>query len=252
VSELSVEVKSFSEDLKFEPVPLLEKAWEMVKRWDPKPLRSSKGIDLTEFTRRIDKPKMSLRMEFYSTDKCEKISLGWFYYMGPRITQVFGVMPRKDLDLPIFMVDLDERKRGSSLILDLGARVDLVAEEWYREKYYDGLAPVYGKYWDLGPQKIVFHPDLAWYRMASSPYFLNIELPLDQRETITSMIADYLEYYDQAYERAEPWRDSRLEEYAARRWQVLAKMFKEKDPAKGVMIRTLGPDLTERLFSAMS
>jgi hypothetical protein len=251
MSELSVEVKSFSKDLKFEPTPLLERAWEIIKQWNPKPLSSFEGIDLKEFTKRIDKPLMSLRMEFYHTDKCEKISLGWFYYMGPRITQVFGVWPNKDYDLPGFVADLDERARGSSLILDLGVRVDLVMEEWYREKYFDELAPIYAKYWDLGPQKIVFHPDLAWYRMSTSPYFLNVELPLDQKDAITDMFTDYLKYYDKIYKKAEPWKDPKLKEYAAKRTQILVKMFREKDPAKGVLIRTLGGDLTERLLKAM-
>lgn len=247
MSELATEVKSFSKELKYEPLPILEKAWEVIKQWELKPLLSFEGVDLTELTKRIEKPLMTCRMEHFYTDKCEKIHLGWFYYMGPRMTQTFVICPSNDYDLPMFIADLDERARGSSLILDLWPTLDLCTEEWYREKYYDDLAPLYSKYWDLGPQKIIFHKDLTWWRIISSPYQLNIELSLDRRDVLTEMFEDYLKYYAGIYKKAEPIKDPKIKEYVMKRKHVQRRWSRAKDPAKGVLIRTLGIDLERKI-----
>lgn len=250
MSELGAEVKAYSKDLNFEPVPLLEMGWEVIKKWNLKPLEAFEGVELTELSKRIEKPLMTLRMEHFYTDKLEKISLGWYFYTPrkPRITQTFVICPRDDYDLPIFVADLDERAHGSSLIVDLWPTLDLAAEEWYKEKYYDGIKPLYAKYWDLGPQKIVFHPDLDWWRMCSSPYELNIELPLDQRDTLTAMFKDYLKYYAEICEKAKPVDEPKVREQIMKKKRFYRKWFREKDPAKGVIIRALGPELEKKVM----
>jgi hypothetical protein len=252
MTELINEVKAFSKDLKYEPVPLVEIGWKVVEQWNPKPLESFEGVDLTEFSKRIETPIMSLRMEHFYTDKFEKIHLSWFYYMpkAPRITQALVICPSDDYDLPVFVGDLDERAHGLnvSMIVDLWPTLDLGAEEWYKEKYYDGLAPLYAKYWDLGPQKIMFHPDMAWWRMLTSPYELNIEVPFDQRDTLTAMFTDYLNYYAEICKKAEPIKDPKIKEHIAKKKRLQRKWFREKDPAKGVIIRALGEDAERKIM----
>ncbi|GAI63626.1 unnamed protein product [marine sediment metagenome] len=89
MTELISEVKSFSGELKYEPVPLVEVAWKVIEQWNPKPLASFEGVDLTELSKRVEKPLMTFRMEHFYTDKFEKISLSWMVYMpkSPRMTQ---------------------------------------------------------------------------------------------------------------------------------------------------------------------
>lgn len=252
MTELIDEVKSFSEDLKYEPVPMVEIAWEVIKEWNPKPLESFEGVNLTEFSKRIETPMMSLRTEHFYTDKCEKIHLSWFYYMpkAPRITQAVVIMPSDDYDLPVFMSDLDERAYPNprSMIVDLWPTLDLGAEDWYKEKYYDGLAPVYGKYWDLSPEKMLLHPDMGWWRMSSSPYQLSMELPLDQRDTATAVFTDYLNYYADLYKKAEPITDPKIKEHIAKKKAFMRKWFREKDPGKGVIVRALGVETEKKLM----
>jgi len=250
MTELIREVKSFSNDLKYEPVPMVEIGWKVIKQWNLKSLESFEGVDLTELSKRIEKPLMTLRMEHFYTDKSEKISLGWYYYMprAPRMTQTVVICPSDDYDLPVFIGDLDERAHGSSMIVDLWPTLDLGAEEWYKEKYYDGIAPLYAKYWDLGPQKIIFHADMAWWRMISSPYELNVELPLDQRASLTAMFTDYLNYYAELSKKAEPIRNHKIKEHIAKKKRFQRKWFRDRDPAKGVMIRALGEDLERKIM----
>jgi len=249
MSKLGTEVKAFSATLNYEPTPLLEKAWEIIKGWNLKPLKSFEGVDLEEI-RRIEKPLMSAGTEHYCTDKLEKIHLGWWYYMpkNPRITQTFVICPSDEYDLPLFISDLDERAHGSSLIVDLWPTVDPVAEEWYKEKYYDGLRALYKKYWDLGPQKIVHHPDLDWWRMIRSVFELNIEVPLQSREVLIPMFTDYLKYYSELYEKAEPVKEPKIREQIIKRKRFMRKWFRDRDPAKGVIIRALGPELERKVM----
>jgi len=250
MSGLVSEIKSLGQALKYEPVPLVEAGWNIIKDLPLKPLNSFEGYDLASLSKRIESPMMSCRMEHYFTDKAEKISLGWYFYMpkAPRMTQTFVICPADDYDLPVFVSDLDQRAHGASLIVDLWPTLDLTAEEWYKEKYYDAIAPLYAKYWDLGPQKIIFHPDMAWWRMLSSVYEINIELPNDRIETIVSAFSDYLKYYIELYRKAQPITDKGLKERIARTKKFQRKWFRDRDPAKGVIIRALGEETEKKIM----
>jgi hypothetical protein len=193
---------------------------------------------------------MSFRMEHFFTDKAEKISLGWFFYMpkAPRMTQTFVICPSDDYDLPLFVSDLDQRAHGSSIIVDLWPTLDMSADEWYKEKYYDGLTPIYSKYWDLGPQKIIFHPDMTWWRQLASPWEINAELPLERGETVVAAFRDYLKYYMELMRKAEPVKDPKLKDHIKRVKAFQRKWFREKDPAKGVIIRAVGEEIEKAIM----
>jgi len=252
MSELSSEIRSFASSLKYEPVPMVELGEEMLKQINPKPLKSFDGVDLTELAKRHDHPMMSFRMESHCTAKAEKIDLSWYFYMpkSPRMTQCVVVCPTDDYDLPVFIADLDQRPHPnpSSLIVDFWPTVDPAADEWYKEKYYDGLKPFYAKYWDLGPQKIIFHPDMTWWRLLSSPWELNLEVPLDRTDILTNIFKDYFNYYIELYKKAEPIKDPRIKDHVIRRKKFQRKWFRENDPAKGVIIRALGEKLEKDIM----
>lgn len=241
ITDLGFDPKTLWQAKGFEPLPFPEKTWPLIRKLGLKNLTEVEGEDLREIQKRIDRPMITGIFQHFSNEKIEKLALMWVLINKSIAGGSWVGWPRDGYDFPALVIAWEESRKRLHIIIDLIPIMDCVEYEWYREKYLDGIEPVYNEYKDL----IGVNSTYNWFRAMESPYVI-FDSPGENRERALNCELLYISYWVEIVRKAEPVQDARLREGADRRKKIIQLQLRKRDPLGSVLIRTLGPELGKK------
>jgi hypothetical protein len=228
----------------FAPQPWIDKVWVVLRKLDLKPLTETEGVNLTELYN-VDKPMARGAFRSFSTDKIEKIGLMWIIFAKSIVGGALLGWPRDGYDFPVLCIAWEETKKRLHIIIDLWPLTDCVVNEWYREKYLDGLDPVWREFRDIRQQPSTY----VWARAIAGP--MSIFDDTSDRPRALECELKYIDYWvTQVVPKSEPVKDPTHMEYVNKRKKAIRDQFRARDPLGSVIIRTMGPELGKKAILA--
>lgn len=239
----------------FQPLCPAKAYWEVMKEYDFEPVEEIAGINIAEHKRKvqeklkeqgIDPSKMlSGGSQYLCTDKIEKINIGWSVIRNAIVASGCMGWPRDDYDFPVLTLDWDESVKHVHIIADFMPLTDIVVNDWYREKYLDGVESIFKEYSDL----LDAPPNpLNWFRSLSSPYVIAGKPDSDPDRSSSKRALDlhvaYLKYWlEEIVAKAEPVTDPEHKAYVNKRKAKMRDILRRKDPGGPPMVAMLGKEL---------
>jgi hypothetical protein len=223
------------------------------KDYGLQPLEEFAGINIAAHKKEVEEKmkgmdsSMMIRGEsrYFCTDKIEKISFGWSVIRKALVAGACMGWPRDDYDFPILTLDWDESLKHVHIIADFMPLTDIVMNDWYREKYLDGIEPIYKQYTDL----LDAPPNpINWFRSLSSPYVISGKPDADPQRTRIKRAQDclvvYFKYWlDEIVAKAEPIKDPAHKEYVNKRKAKMRDVLRRKDPGGAPIAAMIGKEL---------
>ena len=241
------------EGLGFQPLSPGKAYWQVVKGYNMKPLEEFAGINIAEFKKEMAEnvenmgPSRLMRgdTQYFCSDKIEKISFGWTVLRKSIVASGCMGWPRDDYEFPILTLDWDESEKHVHIIADFMPLTDIVVNDWYREKYLDGIETSYKQYTDL----LDAPPNpINWFRSFTSPYVIAGKPDADPGRTVVKRALDclvvYLKYWmEEIVAKAEPVKDPAHKEYVNKKKAKIRDILKRKDPGGPPMVALMGKEL---------
>jgi len=241
ITELGFDSKSLWQPKGFEPHPYPEATWPHLKDLQLKRLTEVEGEDLTALQDGINRPMAEGAFRHFYNSKIEKLAHMWVLISRSIAGGMWMGWPNDDYDFPALVLAWEESKKRLHIIIDVLPLADCVEYEWYREKYLDGIEPVYNEYKDLiGPPSTY-----RWFRAQQGPYHI-FDGPSGQRDRALECEVAYIKYWAAVVKQAEPVQDEQHRQYINRRKRLLMTQLRQRDPLGSVLIRTLGPELGKK------
>jgi hypothetical protein len=241
VTDLGFDSKSLWQPKGFDPHPFPERTWPLLKELNLKRLTEVEGEDLTPIQGMIKQPMAEGTFRNFCNEKIEKLALMWLLISKSIAGGSWVGWPNDGYDFPALIIAWEESKKRLHIIIDVMPIVDCVEYEWYREKYLDGIEPVYNEYKDLiGPNSTY-----RWFRAMQGPYHI-FDSPNEKRERALQCEIEYIKYWVDVVKKAESVADAAYREYAIRRKRILMTQLRQRDPLGSVLMRTLGPELGKK------
>jgi hypothetical protein len=237
ITDLGFDSKSLWQPKNFEPHPFPESTWPFFKGLNLKLLTEIEGQDMTPLLE-IDRPMTFGTIRPYGSDKIEKLTTMWVLISKSIAGGFWMGWPNDDYDFPALVLAWEESKKRLHVIIDVMPLVDCVEYPEYREKYLDGIDPVYMKYRDL----IGLPSTYNWFRAQSGPYHI-FDGPGSQREKSLQCEVEYGKYWSQVVQKAEPMEDGPYKQYVNKRKKMIMDQLRKNDPLGAVLIRTMGNEL---------
>lgn len=238
VTDLGFDSKTLWQMKVFEPHPYPEATWPLLKGLNLKRLTTLEGQDLTVLQAGIKKPMIEGTFRHFYNEKIEKLAHMWVLISKSIAGGMWMGWPNDDYDFPALVMAWEESKKRLHIIIDLMPMVDVVEYEWYREKYLDGIEPVFNEHKDLiGPPSTY-----RWFRAQLGPYNI-FDGPSGQRDKALQCEMAYIKYWAELVQKAEPVTDPAYKQYANRRKRIIQQQLRQRDPLGSVLIRTMGPEL---------
>jgi hypothetical protein len=231
----------------FEIQPVMERFWSVLSLYRPLPLTTCDGKDITDL-QQIKRPMMQGCIMSLKLDKLEKMVIG-YWSIARRLSVVFIIAyPEDGYDFPVLGSDIMEKKEMATLILDVHPVVDLVLYPANRERYLDGMEPVWKKYLDLNND----HNPNAWYRAMQGPYAVSsrVKMTVENRAPAARQLeclAEYLDYYLAKVVASARPAEGEAAARAHLKKQAIKDLYRAKDPGLGPMMVALGPFATRRV-----
>jgi hypothetical protein len=245
----------------FQPRAQAKAFWEVLKDHDFEPLEEFEGINVAEHRKAMDEKVKSMDSskiirggsQYFCNDKIEKISLGWSIIRKSMVAGGCMGWPRDDYDFPVLTLDWDESIKHVHIIADFMPLTDIVVNDWYREKYFDGIESIFKQYSDL----LDAPPNpLNWFRSLSSPYVIAGKPDSGPDRAIPQRALDclvaYLKYWlDEIVAKAEPVKDPEHKAYVNKKKAKIRDILRRKDPGGPPMVAILGKELTWNNFKLL-
>lgn len=241
ITELGFDSKSLWQPKGFEPHPYPETTWPAFEGLCLKKLTEIEGEDLSPLQDGVKKPMCEGTFRHYYNDKIEKLAHMWVLISRSIAGGMWMGWPNDDYDFPALVLAWEESKKRLHIIIDIMPLADVVEHEWYREKYLDGIEPVYSKYKDLiGPPSTY-----RWFRAQQGPYMI-FDGPSGQRGRALQCEVEYARYWAGLVKNAEPVTDEQTKNYIIRRKRLMMTQLRQRDPLGSVLLRTMGPELGKK------
>jgi hypothetical protein len=241
ITDIGFDSKSLWQPKGFEPHPFPESTWPLLKNLNLKRLTAIEGEDLTPLQENFKLPMAEGTFRHFYNEKIEKLALMWILISKSIAGGSWMGWPADDYDFPALVIAWEESKKRLHIIIDVMPIADEVEHEWYREKYLDGIEPVYNQYKDLiGPNSTY-----RWFRAMQGPYHI-FDHPGEQRERSLQCEMEYIKYWAEVVQKAEPIKDAAYRQYANRRKRIMMSQLRQRDPLGSVLLRTLGPELGKK------
>ncbi len=238
ITDLGFDSKSLWQPKGFEPHPYPESTWPCLKELGLKRLAEIEGEDLTVLQDGVKKPMAVGAFRHFYNDKIEKLAHMWVLISRSIAGGMWMGWPNDDYDFPVLVLAWEESKKRLHIIIDVMPIVDVVEYEWYREKYLDGIEPVYNEYKDLIGSPSTYR----WFRAQAGPYLI-FDGPSMQRDRALQCEVEYMKYWVKTVQESEPVTDEQYRQYANKRKRTIMAQLRQRDPLGSVMLRTLGPEL---------
>ena len=237
----------------FEPQPVPETLWPILSKLDLKPLTNWQGVDISEL-QEVRQPLLEGCLLSFCTDKIEKLSVGFHFFMKRWAVTALTIAPNDDYDFPKFSGEFIEDPGSVLFLVDMNPLRDLVIDSWYREKYLDPVEPIWKEYQDVQTE---INPN-AWYRALLSPFSIGSHPKVEGNDRsglsrVADCLAKYLEYYvDYVIPNAEPVKDPQAKEFAMKKKRAIKETYKTKEYREDrVLVKALGVDLAKKQFHAI-
>jgi hypothetical protein len=241
ITELGFDSKTIWQMKNFEPHPYPEKTWPLLKDLGLKRLEQIEGEDLRVLQDGVDRPMIKGAFRHFYNDKIEKLAHMWTLISGSIAGGMWMGWPNENYDFPALVMAWEESRKRLHIIIDLMPIVDVVEYESYREKYLDGIEPVFNEYKDLiGPPSTY-----RWFRAQLGPYNI-FDGPSGQRERALTCQMEYIKHWAGLVKNAEPMKDPEYKKYVNKRKRTIQMQLRQRDPLGSVLIRTLGEELGKK------
>ena len=241
VTDIGFDSKSLWQPKGFEPHTFPESTWPLLKELNLKSLTEIDGEDLTPVQGMVKQPMATGTFRHFHNDKIEKLALMWLLISRSIAGGSWVGWPTDDYDFPALIIAWEESKKRLHIIIDLLPMADCVEYEWYREKYLDGLEPVYNEYKDLiGPNSTY-----RWFRAMQGPYHI-FDGPGEQRGRALACEIEYIKEWVKVVKKAEPVKDEAYKQYVNKRKRIMQTQLRQRDPLGSVLMRTLGDELGKK------
>jgi hypothetical protein len=259
MSESDLCLKELGFDSKTWPVtgipevrPFPERVWAILRKLNLRRLNAFENEDLTPLQRFIETPMCQGACTVWESDKIEKLCFWWLRMAKRMISAAVLATPKDNYDFPALLVDWDEARGPGHFMCDLQPLTDLVINEWYRQKYMDGIDPIYRKYYDLvGPPSL--H---TWFRTITGPYYIfGRPQTAEERMRPLNCVLEYISFWTDMVLKAEPIDDPRLYlhlEYVKMRKKKWREWLRYRDPVEAVIMRTCGPELGKKIMISLA
>ena len=241
ITDIGFDSKSLWQTKGFEPNPFPESTWPLLKELNLKKLTQVEGEDLTPIQGMVKQPMAEGTFRHFCTEKIEKLALMWLLISKSIAGGSWVGWPNDDYDFPALIIAWEESKKRLHIIIDVMPIVDVVEYEWYREKYQDGIEPVYNEYKDL----IGVNSTYRWFRAMQGPYHI-FDSPNEKRERALKCEMEYIKYWVELVRKAEPMKDEQYRQYVNRRKRIMMTQLRQRDPLGSVLMRTLGQELGKK------
>lgn len=241
ITDIGFDSKTIWQARGFEPHAFPEATWPHVRDLNLRGLTQIEGEDLTVLHAGVKRPMAEGVFRHFYNDKIEKLAHMWVLISQSIAGGMWMGWPNDEHDFPALVLAWEESKKRLHIIIDVMPIVDCVEHEWYREKYLDGIEPIFNEYKDLiGPPSTY-----RWFRAMKGPYHI-FDGPSGQRERALQCEVEYIKYWAQVVKNAQPVTDKQHQQYANRRKRTMMSQLRQRDPLGSVLVRTLGQDLGKK------
>ena len=231
-------------------IPCFEKIIETLSPLNPRPMKTYRGEDVTQFEK-IETEMMIHDMKCFEADKIDKIITIKADIMGGKLI-VWGttIVPTDEYPLPLFTSEIVQAVNHLSLRADLIPLADLARDTAYLEKYMVPMEEIWKKYKDIegmGRERYL------WHMVMLSPFYTFGKLKYDLEnieEKSLDITIDYLKLYTKLWAETEKADPAYMESLNARKRVILATMM-EKDPGEGPLKKALGAEKAHKILSLL-
>ena len=231
-------------------IPCFEKIIETLSPLNPRPMKTYRGEDVTQFEK-IETEMMIHDMKCFEADKIDKIITIKADIMGGKLI-VWGttIVPTDEYPLPLFTSEIVQAVNHLSLRADLIPLADLARDTAYLEKYMVPMEEIWKKYKDIegmGRERYL------WHMVMLSPFYTFGKLKYDIEhieEKSLDITIDYLKLYTKLWAETEKADPAYMESLNARKRVILATMM-EKDPGEGPLKKALGAEKAHKILSLL-
>jgi len=229
-------------------IPYYERIMETLSPLKPRPMKTYRGGDITEFEK-IEAEMMIYEMQCFEADKLDKITTIKADIAGGNfIVWATTVVPNNEYPLPIFGSEIIHRVSDVKVRVDFHPLADCARDMGYFEKYMMPMETIWEKYKDLEGTGIERRP---WARVLASPFNTfgkfhegNID------DTALDITVDYLKLYVKFWSETEKAEQAYMTSLNERKRAIL-RTFREKDPGEKPLKKILGEEKAYRLMDLL-
>jgi len=176
-------------------IPFFEKIIETLSPLNPRPMKTYRGEDITQFEK-IETEMMIHDMKCFEADKLDKIITIKADIMGGKII-VWGItiVPTDEYPLPLFTSEIVQAVNHLSLRADLIPLADLARDMEYLDKYMVPMEEIWKKYKDI---EGIGRERYLWHMVMLSPFYTFGKVKYDIEdieEKSLDITIDYLTLY---------------------------------------------------------
>jgi len=230
-------------------IPYYEKIMETLSPLNPRPMKVYRGEDITELER-IEVELMVYEMRCFEADKLDKITtIKADIAGGGFIVQATIIVPTDEYPLPIFGSEILQTESHISLRVDFYPLADCARDMGYFERFLMPMEPIWKECKDLEGAGIERH---AFARILTSPFYGYGKFKYDEtiEDKSLDITLDYLKLYAKLCsetEKGDPAYMSTLN----KRKEAMLQIYRDWDPGRGPLKRTVGDEMAHRLVSIL-
>ncbi len=231
-------------------IPYYERIYEALAPFDPQPMTTYNGEDITEF-KEIKTEMMTQYLRIFSADKVDKIvSLTTEILGGKIVVHGTTIVPTDEYPFPLFTSELVQAVNHLSLRVDFIPLADLACDEDYMEKYITPMEDLWKRHRDIEGAGIERY---VWQRVMLSPYYSygKFKYSVDSiEETSLEITVDYLKLYAQLWADVQKADPDYMMALNNRKKTMLNTML-EYDPGEGPLKQELGAEKAKKILALL-
>ncbi len=230
-------------------IPYYDRIIETLSPLNPQPLKTYKGENLADLER-IEVELMVHEMKCLEADKLDKIvSIKADIMEGKLIIHAMNIMPTDEYPLPIFTSEIIQAVNQVSLRVDFIPLADCAMDMDYFKRFLMPMEPIWKECKDLEGAGIERH---AFARILTSPFYGYGKFKYDEtiEDKSLDITLDYLKLYVKLCsetEKADPAYMSTLN----KRKEAILQIYRDWDPGRGPLKRTVGDEIAHRLIKIL-
>lgn len=210
------------------------------------------GLDISDIVA-VDTPEATGFVRCCTAEKILKLYQQRFVFFGQLCVEVFGIVPAREYDLPIFMFDWSETADGIFFACDFFPTDDPGRNRDYLENYL--YRPLEEIYQDCSTIPGLKPSPLHWVRAISSPYMITGSVEKTPRRNVGRLFScatGYLSAWLGLWETARPRDiDSPAMQAILKRRRVLNRLYRENDPGIGSINKFIGEEKGHKVLEVI-